>query len=85
MILIDSSSIIIFINFLKYSCFWRKAWQTTPVFLPAKLRGEKAWQATVHRGHKESDTTEHTRIHTHTQLVYNIVLVSAVQQSEIDI
>ena len=73
MILIDSSSIIIFINFLKYSCFWRKAWQTTPVFLPAKLRGEKAWQATVHRGHKESDTTEHTRIHTHTHSWFTIL------------
>ena len=83
MILTDSSSIIIFINFLKYSCFWRKAWQTTPVFLPAKFCGEKAWQATVHRGHKESDITEHTC--THTQLIYNILLVSAVQQSEIDI
>ena len=83
MILTDPSFIVIFINFLKYSCFWRKAWQTTPVFLPAKLRGDKAWQATVHRGHKESDTTEHTC--THTQLIYNILLVSAVQQSEIDI
>ena len=41
-------------------------------------------------GHRESDATEHTHAHTHThtcvcahtQLIYNVVLVSHVQQSE---
>ena len=37
---------------------WRRKWQPTPVFLPG------AWRATVHRGRKESDTTERTFIHT---------------------
>ena len=44
---------------------WRRAWQPTPVFLP----GESPWTkepggATVPEVAKESDTTEHTYIHT---------------------
>ena len=31
-----------------------------PVFLPGKFLGQRAWWSTVHGGHKESDTTEHT-------------------------
>ena len=37
---------------------WRREWQPTLVFLPEKSHGRGAWQATVHKGHKESDTTE---------------------------
>jgi hypothetical protein len=33
-------------------------------------------------GHKESDMTERLT-HTHTQLIYNIMLVSSVQQSDL--
>ena len=38
----------------------------------------RSWWATVHEVAKESDTTERTL----TQLLCNVVLVSAVQQSE---
>ena len=42
---------------------WRRAWQSTPVFLP----WTGTWWATVHRVSKESDVTEVTkRVHTHT-------------------
>ena len=27
---------------------WRRAWQSTPVFLPGESHGQKAWRATVH-------------------------------------
>ena len=47
------------------------------------LAGYSPW------GHEESDITEHTHIHTHThthtEFIYNFVLVSAVEQNEIDI
>ena len=40
---------------------WRKAWQPTPVFLPGEPHGNRgAWQLTVHKTYKESDTTEAT-------------------------
>ena len=28
---------------------WRKAWQSTPVFLTRETLGQRAWWATVHR------------------------------------
>ena len=40
---------------------WRRKWQPTVVFLPGESPMDRGtWQATVHGGHKESDTTEHT-------------------------
>ena len=36
---------------------WRRKWKPTPVFLPGKVHGWRAWQTTVH-GVAESDTTE---------------------------
>ena len=36
---------------------WRRKWKPTPVFLPGKVHGWRAWQTTVH-GVTESDTTE---------------------------
>ena len=33
---------------------------TIPVFLPGEFLDRGAWQATVHGGHKELDTTDHT-------------------------
>ena len=39
--------------------------QYTPLFLPGKSHGQRSLVATVHSGHKESDTTEHA--HTHGQ------------------
>ena len=38
---------------------WRRAWQSTPIFLPGGSHGQEAWQAMVHRV-AESDTTEAT-------------------------
>ena len=38
---------------------WGKAWQATPVFLPAEFHGQPSLVATVHRV-AESDTTEAT-------------------------
>ena len=38
---------------------WRRAWQSTPVFLPGESHRQGAWQAMVHRV-AESDTTEAT-------------------------
>ena len=46
---------------------WRRAWQPTPVFLPAGSMEREAWQATVHKV-AESDTTEVTE-HTHTHFL----------------
>ena len=37
---------------------WRRKWQPMPVFFPGKSHYRGAWQATVHGGHKELDTTE---------------------------
>ena len=44
---------------------WRKAWQTTPLFLPGESHGQRklTW------GHKESDETEATSQHAGTDFV----------------
>ena len=47
---------------------WRRAWEPTPVFLQENPMDRGVWQATIHRVHQESDTTEateHTHRHTH--------------------
>jgi len=31
-------------------CFWRKAWQSTPVFLPGVSHGKRAWWACCRKG-----------------------------------
>ena len=36
---------------------WRKKWQPTPVILPKKSHGQRAWRATVHGVTKELGTT----------------------------
>ena len=43
---------------------------STPVFLPENPMDRRAWQATVHGGRKELDTTEYViaLVHTHTDL-----------------
>ena len=33
---------------LSWEAPWRSSWQPTPVFLPRKSHGQKAWWATVH-------------------------------------
>ena len=44
---------------------WRRAWQTTPVFLPEESCGQRSLAGYSPEGHKESDTTEVTaRMHT---------------------
>ena len=39
---------------------WRRKWQTTPVFLPGKLHGQRSLAGFSLWGRKELDTTEHT-------------------------
>ena len=46
--------------------FWRRKWQSTPVFLPGKSNGQRSLAGYSPWGHKELDTTEHTRAYTHT-------------------
>ena len=58
---------------------WRKKWQLTLVFLSGNPMDRGAWWATVHRVTKESDTSEATQ---HTELLYNLLLISTVQQSK---
>ena len=43
---------------------WRRAWQTTPGFLPEKYHGQRSLVGYNFINHKESDTTEHW---THTE------------------
>ena len=47
---------------------WSRRWQLTPIFLPGKLHGQGNLAGYSPRGHKESDTTEHTHTHIHTGL-----------------
>ena len=42
------------------TAFWRRAWQTTPVFLPAEPHGQRSLVGYSPWGCKESDTTEET-------------------------
>ena len=46
---------------------WRRAWQPTPVFLPGESHGQGSLVGYSPWAHKESDNTEHTHIHEHTQ------------------
>ena len=39
---------------------WRRAWHSTPVFLPGKPHGQRILVGYSPQGHKESDTTEAT-------------------------
>ena len=41
---------------------WNRKWESTPVFLPGKSNGQKGLVGYSPRGHKESDTTEHTSL-----------------------
>ena len=45
---------------------WRRAWQSTPVFLPAESHGQRNLVGYSPQGHKDSGTTEATQ-HTCTQ------------------
>ena len=39
---------------------WRRAWQPTPVFLPAESHGQRSLAGYSPQGYTESDTTEAT-------------------------
>ena len=39
---------------------WRRAWQSTPVFLPGESHGQRSLVGYSPWGHKESDTTKMT-------------------------
>ena len=41
---------------------WRKAWQSTPVFLPGESHGERSLVGYRPRGRRELDATEHARM-----------------------
>ena len=41
---------------------WSKRWQPTPVFLPGESHGQRSLVGYRLWGHKELDTTEHTRM-----------------------
>ena len=60
---------------------WRKAWLSIPVFLPGESHEQRSLMGCSPWSHKESDQTEWLA-HTCTQLLYNVVLVSAVEWSE---
>ena len=60
-------------------------WLPTPVFLPGKLHGQRSLEGYSPWGHKELDTTEWLILSLHfigVKLIFTVVLVSAVQQSE---
>ena len=40
---------------------WKRKWQPTPVFLLGKSQGQRSLEGYSSWGHKELDTTEHTR------------------------
>ena len=42
---------------------WNRKWQRAPVFLPEKSHGQRILVDYSPWGHKESDTTEHARMH----------------------
>ena len=42
---------------------WRRKWQHTPVFLLGKFHGQRSLAGCSPWGSKESDTTEHARVH----------------------
>ena len=44
---------------------WSRKWQHTPVFLPEEFHGQRSLAGYSLWGHKESDMTECTHIHTH--------------------
>ena len=59
----------------------RRAWQSTPVFLPGESQGQRSLAGYSPWGYKESDTTEvakhacvcvhaHTHTHTHTHILF---------------
>ena len=39
---------------------WRRAWQSTPVFLPGESHGQRSLAGYSPCGHKESDMTKNT-------------------------
>ena len=41
---------------------WKRKWQPTPVFLRGESHGQRSLVATVHRDHRELDTTEQVNI-----------------------
>ena len=49
-----------------YSSFWRRNWQSTPVFLPEESHGQRGLVGYSLWGCKESDMTKQVT-HTHTQ------------------
>ena len=55
---------------------WRRAWQSTPVFLPGKSHGQRTLVGYSPWSHIESDITQwltHTHTHTHTPIAISWV------------
>ena len=45
---------------------WSRKQQSTPVFWPGEVHGQRSQVGYSPQGHKESDTPEHVHTHTHT-------------------
>ena len=44
---------------------WKRAWQPTPVFLPAESHGQRSLVGYGPSGHKELEATEHAILTSH--------------------
>ena len=59
---------------------WRRKWQPNAVFLPGESHGQRSLVGYTLWGCRESDMTE--QLSTQAWLLYNVVLISAVEQNE---
>ena len=50
----------------QYFRYWRRKWQTTPVFLPGEFHEQQSLVGYSSRGHKESEMTERPTHFRHT-------------------
>ena len=69
---------------------WRRAWLSTPVFLPGESHGQRSLVGYNPQGRKQSDTTEvvqhahvhaHTHARTHTSYKYLVYSICSTQIS----
>ena len=60
---------------------WRRGWHPTPLLLPGEFHGRRSLGGYSPRGHEELVTLA-TNTHTHTELIFSVVLVSGVQRGD---
>ena len=51
---------------------WSRKWQPTPIFLLGKFHGQRCLVGYSSWGHKESDTVEQLRTHSHPEHTYTL-------------